>query len=170
MDNLVNEILNYTKVTSENLIYNDFNLKNLLDSIIANIDFENKILLNSENLNLEISSSKIGILQIFQNLISNSRKFCDEEKVVIDVIFKEREGEYHFTYMDNGPGIEKEYRDKVFQMFETLDNTDNNNTGIGLTTIKSIINRLGGKINLDKREDNKKGVCFYFYISKTNNN
>ena len=77
---------------------------------------------------------------------------------IIDVIFKEREGEYHFTYMDNGPGIEKEYRDKVFQMFETLDNTDNNNTGIGLTTIKSIINRLGGKINLDKREDNKKGM------------
>jgi signal transduction histidine kinase len=172
MDNLVNEILNYTKVTSENLIYNDFNLKNLLDSIIANIDFENKILLNSENLNLEISSSKIGILQVFQNLISNSIKFCDKEKVVIDVIFKEEEEEeeYHFTYMDNGPGIEKEYRDKVFQMFETLENTDNNNTGIGLTTVKSIINRLGGKIYLDDREDNKKGVCFHFYISKTNNN
>jgi signal transduction histidine kinase len=133
MDNLVNEILDYTKVISENLIYNDFNLKNLLDSIIANID--------SKNLNLEISSFKIGILQIFQNLISNSIKFCDEEKVVFDVIFKEEED--HFTYMDNGPGIEKEYRDKVLQMFETLDNTDNNNnTGIGLTTVKSIINRL----------------------------
>jgi signal transduction histidine kinase len=170
MDNLVNEIFNYTKVTSENLIYKDFNLKKLLDSIITNIDFKNKILLNPENLNFEISSSKIGILQIFQNLISNSIKFGDEEKVVIDVIFKEEEEEYHFTYMDNGPGIEKEYREKVFQMFETLDNTDNNNTGIGLTTVKSIINRLGGKIYLDDREDNKKGVCFYFYISKTNNN
>tara|TARA_B100000795_G_C22804941_1_gene444239 strand:- start:4338 stop:5549 length:1212 start_codon:yes stop_codon:yes gene_type:complete len=168
MDNLVNEILKYTKVTSENIIYKNFNLKDLLESIIANNDFENKISLNSENLNLEISSSKIGILQIFQNLISNSRKFCDEKKVVIDVLFKEEEEEYHFTYMDNGPGIEKEYRDKVFQMFETLESTDNNNTGIGLTTVKSIINRLGGKIHLDKREDNKKGVCFYFYISKRN--
>jgi len=168
MDNLVNEILNYTKVTSENIIYKNFNLKNLLESIIANNDFENKISLNSENLNLEISSSKIGILQVFQNLISNSRKFCDEKKVVIYLLFKEEEEEYHFTYMDNGPGIEKEYRDKVFQMFETLDSTDNNNTGIGLTTVKSIINRLGGKIHLDKREDNKKGVCFYFYISKRN--
>jgi signal transduction histidine kinase len=168
MDNLVNDILNYTKVTSENIVYENFNLKELLESIVTNIDFGNKILLNSENLNIEIIGSKIGVIQIFQNLISNSRKFSDEEKAAIDIIFNEDDDYYHFTFMDNGPGIEKEFRDKVFQMFETLNNTGNNNTGIGLTTVKAIIDRLGGKIHLNKRDDNKKGVCFYFYISKRN--
>ena len=62
--------------------------------------------------------------------------------------------------------LKKEYRDKVFEMFETLNNTSNNNTGIGLTTVKSIIKRLGGNISLGEREDNKKGVCFNFSISK----
>ena len=45
---------------------------------------------------------------------------------------------------DNGPGIPKKYREQVFNMFETLSNEGNNNTGIGLTTVKSIIERLGG--------------------------
>jgi len=166
MNNLVTEILNYSKVTSENIIYERFNLKDLLDSIIVNIDFENKMLINSENLNLEVKSSKIGVLQIFQNLISNSRKFSDEEKAVIDVVCKEDEDYYYFTYSDNGPGIDEEYWAKVFQIFETLDNKDNNNTGIGLTTVKSIVNRLGGKIQLMKRLDRKKGVCFNFSLSK----
>ncbi len=166
MDNLVTEILNYSKVTSENIIYENFNLKDLLDSIIVNIDFENKMFINSENLNLELNSSKIGVLQIFQNLISNSRKFSDEEKAIIDVFYKEDEDNYYFTYTDNGPGIDKEYWGKVFEIFETLDNKDNNNTGIGLTTVKSIVDRLGGAIQLKKRDDDKKGICFCFYLSK----
>jgi signal transduction histidine kinase len=166
MNNLVTEILNYSKVTSENIMYENFNLKELLESIISNNDFENKMVLISSTLDKEINSSKIGILQIFQNLISNSRKFSDENKAIIDVNFKEDEEHYYLTYMDNGPGIEKEYRDKVFEMFETLNNTSNNNTGIGLTTVKSIIKRLGGNISLGEREDNKKGVCFNFSISK----
>lgn len=166
MNNLVTEILNYSKVTSENIMYENFNLKELLESIISNNDFENKMILVSSTLDKEINSSKIGILQIFQNLISNSRKFSDEDKAIIDVNFKEDAEFYHLTYMDNGPGIEKEYRDKVFEMFETLNNTSNNNTGIGLTTVKSIVKRLGGTISLGEREDNKKGVCFNFSISR----
>ena len=51
-------------------------------------------------------------------------------------------------------------------MFETLENANNENTGIGLATVKSIIKRLGGKIYIQKREDGKKGVCFHFKISK----
>ncbi|MDD7913931.1 sensor histidine kinase [Polaribacter ponticola] len=170
MNNLVNEILNYSKVTSENIIYEDFNLKELLESIISNNDFENKMLLSSNGLDKKINCSKIGILQIFQNLISNSRKFSDEDKAIIEVILNEDEEYYHLTYMDNGPGIEEEYREKVFEMFETLNNESNNNTGIGLTTVKSIIKRLGGTISLSEREDKNKGVCFIFNISKRNIN
>lgn len=166
MNNLVNEILNYTKVTSDNIVLESFNLKELLESIVKNIDFENKILLNAIETNVEINTSKIGLLQIFQNLISNSRKFSDEDKVEIDVQLSEDEFFYHLKFMDNGPGIEKQYWKKVFQMFETLDNSDNNNTGIGLATVKSIINRLGGKIEIIEKEDKKKGVCFYFSILK----
>lgn len=166
MGTLIDEILEYTKVNTENIVYQDFSLKAILDSIIGNIDFENKINLNSNNLDINIKSSKIGFVQIFQNLISNSRKFSDENSVDIEVDFKKDKHFYYFTYKDNGPGIEEQYWEKVFNMFETLENANNENTGIGLATVKSIIKRLGGKIYIQKREDGKKGVCFHFKISK----
>lgn len=170
MDNLVTKILKDSKVASENIIYEKFNVKDLVDSIRINIDFENKLLINSEPLDIEVYSSKIGLLQIFQNLISNSRKFSDEENVIISIRCKEDLDSYHFVYEDNGPGIQEQYWNKVFKMFETLDNADNNNTGIGLTTVKSIIKRLGGKIELKYREEYKKGVCFHFNLSKRESN
>ena len=168
VDNLISEILNYSKVTSENIIYEDINVKELLDQIINNIDFENKIFLDTSNLDIHINNSKIGLLQIFQNLISNSRKFCDEKKSIITVSFREDADKYYFTYEDNGPGIEEKYWEKVFTLFETLGASDgsSNNTGIGLATIKAIIKRLDGKIYLQQRPDNKKGVSFCFYVAK----
>ncbi|WP_439131851.1 sensor histidine kinase [Polaribacter sp.] len=165
MSTLIDEILEYTKVNTEHIVYEDFNLKTLLDSVIKNIDFENKISLNSDSLDINIRSSKIGFVQVFQNLISNSRKFCDEEKVNLEVEFSKDDTHYYFVYKDNGPGIKQEYWKKIFDMFETLENTNNENTGIGLATVKSIIKRLGGIIYTKDREDLKKGASFHFSIA-----
>lgn len=165
MGSLVDEILEYSKINTENIVYESFNIKNILDSIITNIDFEGKIFLNSEDLDVTINSSKIGFVQIFQNLISNSRKYSDEEKVQIHIDFVKDENYYHFIYKDNGPGIKEKYWDKVFNMFETLEDSNNQNTGIGLATVKSIIKRLGGEIHLENKKDGKKGVCFRFHTS-----
>jgi signal transduction histidine kinase len=168
MDNLINDILAYSKVTSKNIVFNAFNIKNLIKGIIRNIDIENKIDFIPENLDTDIFSSKIGLLQVFQNLISNSKKFTDEEKVIIKISFSEDTENYNFVYEDNGPGIPKKYWKKVFEMFETLHKNSNNNTGVGLSTVKSNIERLGGSITLSNRIDNKKGVCFKFNIQKKN--
>ena len=166
MGTLIDEILEYTKVNTENIVYQDFNLKTILDSIVRNVDFEKKINLNSDDLDVTIKSSRIGFTQIFQNLISNSRKYSDEDKVDLEVEFVNEKEFYQFTYKDNGPGIKEQYWEKVFNMFETLDNENNENTGIGLATVKSIIKRLGGEIYLQNRVDGKKGVCFCFQVSK----
>jgi len=165
MGSLVDEILEYSKVNTENIVYEEFNVKNILNSIITNIDFEGKILLKTDDLDVIINSSKIGFVQIFQNLISNSRKYSDEEKVEIQIDFVKDENYYHFIYKDNGPGIKEKYWDKVFNMFETLEDSNNQNTGIGLATVKAIIKRLGGEIHLENKKDGKKGVCFRFYTS-----
>lgn len=165
MENFVSDMLNHTKMTNMKIVHESFNLKELVDNIIKNIDVENKIEINSEDLDTTIFSSKISFLQIFQNLISNSKKYTDEEKVIITIDFFETKSMYNFIYKDNGPGIPKKYWKKVFGMLETLSNT-NDNTGIGLATVKSTIERLGGSIYLSDRPDNEKGVCFNFSIQK----
>lgn len=166
MSALVDEILEYTKVNTEDIIYEEFNLKVLLESILNNIDFDNKIFLSSNDLDINIKSSKIGFVQIFQNLISNSRKFSKKDKVNIQVNFKKDKTHFHYTYQDNGPGIDQKYWKKVFMMLETLESRNNKNTGIGLATVKSIVERLGGKIYLKSREDGYSGVSFHFSIKR----
>ena len=166
MSTLIDEILEYTKLNTENIIFENFNVGTMLESIRGNIDFENKIFLNPHNLDVTINSSKIGFVQIFQNLISNSRKYSDEEIVELEIDFREDNDNYYFTYTDNGPGIDEQYWEKVFNMFETLENVNNENTGIGLATVKSIIKRLEGEIYIKDRKDGKKGVCFQLSIGK----
>ena len=164
MNNLVDDILHYTKVNNENIIYSEISLLDTVESIVSNIDIENVV---SCSFNLEtdtIVSSKIGLMQVLQNLISNSIKFSDKEKVMLSIELKKDSDYYHFIYSDNGPGIPEKYREKVFNMFETLSNEGNNNTGIGLTTVKSIIDRLGGTCSLEEPKDNNGGICFQFKL------
>ncbi|TXD52852.1 GAF domain-containing sensor histidine kinase [Polaribacter sp. IC063] len=167
MSRLVDDILEYTRVNAEHIVFEEFNVKAILESILSNIDFENKIVLISNDLDINIKSSKIGMVQVFQNLISNSRKFSNEDKVNIQVDFKKDKTHFHFIYKDNGPGIEEKYWKRIFLMFETLENSNNENTGIGLATVESIIKRLGGTIYVKDREDRKKGVSFHFSIKHT---
>lgn len=169
MENLIDDLLNHTKTRTSSLEYSSFNLKELIDGIVKNIDIEQKISINTAVLNYDIVSSKIGFLQIFQNLISNSKKYSDKEKVVIEIDFFETAVMYNFVFRDNGPGIPEKYWHKVFEMFETL-STTNNSTGIGLATVKSIIERLGGNIYLSDKGDKTSGVCFNFMIKKCNQN
>lgn len=162
MSNLIDEILEYTKVNTENIVFEEFNLKTILKSIVSNIDVQSKVVLNTDDLDIDIVSSKIGFVQIFQNLLSNSIKFCDKPKVEIDVDFSKDKEKYHIIFCDNGPGVDEKYWNKVFDMFETLENTHNQNTGIGLATVKAIVERLGEEISIENRIDKKSGACFKF--------
>ncbi|CAL2105551.1 Histidine kinase [Tenacibaculum sp. 190524A02b] len=168
MELMIEQLLLYTKVTNAEINFENFNLKLLLKSILKNCDLENKISIDFKELAIDVVHSKVCFTQIFQNLLTNSNKFCDERECIVEVLFSQNKDFLQFTYMDNGPGISLEYRDKVFLMFETLKTSNYQSTGIGLATVKSIITRLGGKISLKEREDGKKGVCFEFTIRKSN--
>ena len=167
MESMIEQLLLYTKVTNVDLNFEKFNLKSTLADILKNCDLENKVRLNFSELNQEITHSKISFVQIFQNLLTNSNKFCDENQCEVEVNFTKTDEVLKFVYMDNGPGIPQSYRDKIFLMFETLENANYQNTGIGLATVKSIVSRLGGDISLTDRPDGERGVCFIFTIKRS---
>lgn len=168
MDTLIEEILEYTKATNSSIHFEGFNIKSLFKNILKNCDVEKSISIDLEKLDVNLSHSKIAFVQVFQNLLTNSKKFNDKKECVVTVSFEETNEEYQFIYEDNGPGISKKYWNKVFIMFETLDDSSIKNTGIGLATVKSIINRLGGEIQLNSRSNGEEGVCFEFYLPKAN--
>ncbi len=166
MDSLIQEILTFTQITNEEIVFEKFQIEEKIHYVLKNCDIDVPLSLNLINCKQEIKHSEIGFIQIIQNLLTNSKKFTDKSSTEVTITFTEKTEKYHFIYEDNGPGIDERYWHKVFVMFETLDDNSFKNTGIGLATIKSIIHRFGGDIELKKRKNGEKGVCFEFTIPK----
>jgi len=109
---------------------------------------------------------KAVITQILHCLIDNALKYSlqgTSPKVEIDVV--ENEKEWKFSIKDNGIGIDSQFYDKIFIVFQRLHNKDEYaGTGIGLAIAKRHVEFLGGKIWLDSVKG--EGTVFYFTISK----
>ncbi len=114
---------------------------------------QNKLHFNSSVDALEIN--KEVVCQILMNLISNGFKYNESENPTVDVSISEEEGSYYFEVRDNGIGIPVENQERIFDLFETNDAVDrggHKGTGIGLATVKKLIDKLDGeiKVNSDK--------------------
>lgn len=149
----------------------NLNFKNIdLNLVIKNIikEYENE--LNSDNITISklpiIKTDENLIYIVFKNLIENAIKFKkNNEKLHITITYKEQSDYWEFTCSDNGIGIDKEYHEKIFQLFQRLNSSaENKGTGVGLSITKKAIEILGGKIQIDSSPN--KGSSFYFTLPK----
>jgi PAS domain S-box-containing protein len=113
-----------------------------------------------------LQTYKVPIRQVFQNLVSNALKYVKSDVYpAISIGCKEEPAHYEFWVKDNGIGIDPEYFDKIFIIFQRLHNKDEySGTGMGLAVTKKIIENLGGKIWVSSAEG--EGSAFYFTIKK----
>nr|WP_315224653.1 GAF domain-containing sensor histidine kinase [uncultured Flavobacterium sp.] len=169
MDFLINGILEYTKVSNDQICFEDFNVKSIIEYIVDNDALHIPTYIHYRNCDTVIRHSKIGFVQIIQNLLSNTTKHTDKEECNVWISLTENETSYSFVYEDDGPGIPEGYWEKVFELFETVSPKYVKNSGIGLSTIKAILDRVGGTICLKNREENKKGAYFCFVLPKEYN-
>ncbi|MDF2437147.1 MAG: sensor signal transduction histidine kinase [Bacteroidota bacterium] len=113
----------------------------------------------------EITGDPILIGQLFQNLISNAIKFKGPKNPEIIISGEKRAEDFLFSVRDNGIGIDKEYSNKIFVIFQRLHTKDKYpGTGIGLAICKKIVERHGGEIWMDSELG--KGSTFYFTIKQ----
>ncbi len=108
------------------------------------------------------------LLEIFKNLIDNAIKFMGNQPQPCIEIGVKSEGEETIWYIrDNGIGIEPRYHEKIFKLFDRLDE-DTEGTGIGLALVKRIVEVHRGRIWIES-EGKGSGSTFYFTLSKQNN-
>lgn len=166
MDELIRDLFELSSVTNEPMKSDKLELELLVGNLIKFDFFEHKENIKIKHLPNEIRGNKSYIKEVFKNLISNALKFVSPEKdVEITIDCKENQKEFQFSIIDNGIGISKDKRDKVFLIFKRLHTRkEYEGTGIGLAICKKIIERHLGKIWI---EDNPEGgTIFKFTIAK----
>lgn len=110
-------------------------------------DFEIKVTGNFP----KISMDKTSLQQVFQNLITNAIKYNDKEKGIINISCSTDNSYHYFNVKDNGSGIAEEDMCRIFEKRKTLEKTDrygNKGTGLGLATVKDLVENTGGKITV----------------------
>lgn len=147
----------------------NFDSHDLLEDIIELLNINVDCEINLPDENIELHANKAALEQIILNLVTNSLKYNDKEKIVIDIDCTEDQEVYQFKITDNGMGIPKDKLDQVFELFATsgtLDRNGKKGNGIGLSTVKKLVKKMGGDITV--ASELGQGTSFEFHIKKTN--
>ncbi len=102
---------------------------------------------------LSIQADKLYITRIFENLLSNAVKFSPS-KTIVFVVVSDLEEEVEISIQDQGPGINAEDQKKLYLKFERLTprpTGGESSTGLGLSIIKTLIEKMQGKIRYEER-------------------
>ncbi|WP_298545050.1 PAS domain S-box protein [uncultured Aquimarina sp.] len=161
MDHLISGILKYSSIDKVNHPKQNIALQDIVTDIIDVIHIPNHITIKIITELPVVIGDKFSLQQLFQNLLNNAVKYNDKEQGVITVSCEQKDEFWEFAITDNGAGISKKYHDKIFQIFQTLDDK-NESTGVGLSIVKKIVDLYDGKIWLVSEEGI--GTTFYFTL------
>ncbi len=150
MEALINGLLEYSRVGRTEVAIDSVNLNNLLCEILDSLDPPPTFSITLQPNLPTFPTKRLLLSQVFSNLISNAIKHRDRPDGKIQISAQDNGTYYEFAIADDGPGIEERYHNKIFAIFQTLKaRDDQENTGIGLSIVKKIVEAEGGKITLE---------------------
>jgi signal transduction histidine kinase len=165
---LVDEMLAYSSKPSS-LLTNQkcLELNTLLKNVVSLIDVPYGIKINLPQVAHTLTCSSVALEQIFINLLTNAIRYNDKEAGIITIQFREEGDFYNFKVTDNGMGIAEKNLGKIFYKEVTLNVIDRFNqkgTGVGLYTVKALVEKLQGSIKVESQIG--RGTTFTFSVKK----
>lgn len=167
MEQLIEGILAYSKIDRKEDVLTDIDINQQITESIDLIDLPKDVKIDIQPNMPVVKADKSKMQQVFMNLISNAVKFNDkpENEAIVKVNYTEDATHWHFTVEDNGPGIEQQYHEKIFIIFQTLNARDTfESTGVGLAIVKKIVDEMGGRIWVESELGH--GATFHFTVAK----
>lgn len=169
MNNLINDILAYSKFGRQNNELKKLKVRDLLEDcclmhkpVIAAKNAEVEFQIHCE----EVKGDKVQLQQLFHHLIDNALKYNHSPSAKLVITVEDRPLTWQFSFADNGIGISEEYHEKVFRIFQRLHNyKEYDGTGMGLALCKRIVENHGGDIWLES--NNGQGTVVYFTLAKS---
>ncbi|MEI6554391.1 MAG: PAS domain S-box protein [Paludibacter sp.] len=160
------DLLEYSKISKSEKPFEKVDTSSTLGRVISNLQLlitSNRALITIDDLPV-VKAVESQMLSLFQNLIENAIKFQKKTELPkIHISCTKQNNMFQFSVADNGIGIEKQYHDRIFIVFQRLHSVkDYPGTGIGLSVCKRIVERHGGTIWFESTVN--KGTIFYFTI------
>jgi len=169
MQTQINDLLAYSRVMTEGNLFEATNCSDIFEKAVTNlaavIEESGAIVTLDPLPTLPADASQL--VSVFQNLIGNSIKYQGEQPPRIRVSAVESGDEWLFSFKDNGIGIESEFIERIFQIFQRLHSqTKYAGTGMGLAICKKVVERHGGRIWVESEP--QMGSTFYFTLPTKN--
>ncbi len=166
---LINDLLAYSRVGTRGKVFAPTNCETALERVLINlklaIEDTHAVITHDPLPTVMADSSQLEL--VLQNLINNALKFHGQAPPQVHVGAIRRDGCWHFWVQDNGIGLEPEFAEKIFVIFQRLHGKEEYpGTGIGLAICKKIVERHGGRIWVESQPG--QGATFYFTLPATN--
>ena len=169
MHNLINDLLEFSRITSKGKEFEYVNMQEPLENALSNL----KLVMEENNVNVvpddmlpTINCDYSQMTILFQNLIGNAIKYRTEETPYIQISATNDDNNWLFSIKDNGLGIDPKQSDNIFKIFRRLHSNEEYKGAIGLAITKRIIERHEGNIWVDSKPG--KGSTFYFTLPNNN--
>ncbi|UCE17893.1 MAG: PAS domain S-box protein [Gemmatimonadota bacterium] len=165
MQNLINDLLAFSRVGTRGKPFKPTKCEDVLKQVLVNLKVaieESQARVTHDALPAVVADGT-QLVQVFQNLIGNAIKFRSAMNPEIHVGVVRDNGEWRFSVADNGIGIDSQYTERIFRIFQRLHTKDEYpGTGAGLAICKKIVERHGGRIWAGSQPE--QGSIFYFTI------
>ncbi|HXM12181.1 MAG TPA: PAS domain S-box protein [Terriglobales bacterium] len=169
MQGLIKDLLAYSRAGTNGKVLREVSAENALKEALANLraTIDQSSAVVTHDALPDIRTDETQLTQVFQNLVGNAIKYHGTEVPHVHVSATKNGGnEWTFSVRDNGLGIDPQYFDRIFIIFQRLHGRDEfEGTGIGLAICKKILERLGGRIWVESQPE--KGSTFYFALPET---
>jgi PAS domain S-box-containing protein len=165
MQVLINDLLAYSRVGSQAKPFVPTNCALILPQVRKNLQLAiaDSAAVITYNFLPTVLGDSSQLIQLFQNLLGNAIKFHKDSPPQITIEVEAKNNEWLFAVRDNGIGIEPDYAERIFIIFQRLHTRDDYpGTGIGLAICKKIVERHGGKIWVEPNLP--QGSVFYFTL------
>jgi light-regulated signal transduction histidine kinase (bacteriophytochrome) len=163
MQTLIRDLLSYARVSTRGKDLEPINSEAVLKEALSNLAtvIQESGGVVSHGPLPTVAADPTQLLQVLQNLIGNAIKYHGDRPSKVHIEVERRAGEWQFTVRDNGIGIEPQYFERIFGIFQRLHTRkEYPGTGIGLALCKKIIERHGGRIWVTSQPGEGSAFCF----------
>ena len=154
MEQLIDGILEYSRVDRMDADLERVNVRKLLDEVVEMLGPPDNVRVEVQGELPTFVTKRVRLQQVLANLLSNAVKYNHRQEPRVQISVRSVGNYYEFAVSDNGPGIATAYHEKIFMIFQTLQSRDEvESTGVGLALVKKIVEGEGGTVTLESAED-----------------